>query len=112
MKNFKTTVAAAFLAGGAVAGLTAMAYAAEYTIGEKGKVFSKSELTIKVGDTVVFENDDKVAHNVMSTTAGNKFNLGLIKPGSATPVTFETPGDIQIICAIHPSMKMMVKVTN
>ncbi len=112
MKNYKMTVAAAFLAGGAVACIAAMAYAAEYTIGEKGKVFSKSEITIKVGDTVVFENDDKVAHNVMSATEGNKFNLGLLKPGTATPVTFKTPGEIQIICAIHPSMKMTVKVTN
>jgi plastocyanin len=112
MKNFKTTVASAFLAGGAVACIAALAYAAEHTVGEKGKVFSKSELAIKVGDTVVFENDDNVAHNVMSTTEGNKFNLGLIKPGAATPVTFKAPGDVQIICAIHPSMKMIVKVAN
>ena len=112
MKNFKTAVATAFLTGGAVACLTAMAYAAQHTIGEKGKVFSKSELAIKVGDVVVFENDDNVAHNVMSNTEGNKFNLGLIKPGSATPVTFKTPGDVKIICAIHPSMKLTIKVTN
>lgn len=112
MKNFRMTIAAAFLAGGAVACISAMAYAATHTIGEKGKVFSQSELAIKIGDTVVFENDDNVAHNVMSNTEGNKFNLGLIKPGSATPVTFKTSGDVQILCAIHPSMKMVVKVTN
>lgn len=112
MKNFKMTVAAAFLAGGAVACIGAMANAAQHTIREKGKVFSETELTVKAGETVVFENDDKVAHNVMSMTPGNKFNLGLLKPGTATPVTFDTPGEIKIICAIHPSMKMTVKVTN
>jgi plastocyanin len=112
MKNFKTTVAAAFLAGGAVACVAAMASAAQHTIHEKGKVFSQTEITVKAGDTLMFENDDNVAHNVMSTTPGNTFNMGLLKPGSATPVTFKTPGDILVICAIHPSMKLHVKVTN
>jgi plastocyanin len=112
MKNFKTTVAAAFLAGGAVACVAAMASAAQHTIREKGKLFSQSEITIKAGDTLMFENDDNVAHNVMSTTPANTFNMGLLKPGSATPVTFNTPGDILVICAIHPSMKLHVKVTN
>ncbi len=112
MKNLKSAVAAAFLAGGAVACVAAMASAAQHTIHEKGKVFSQTEITVKAGDTLMFENDDSVAHNVMSTTPGNTFNLGLLKPGSATPVTFNTPGDILIICAIHPSMKLQVKVTN
>lgn len=112
MKNFKTTVAAAFLAGGAVACVAVMANAAQHTIREKGKVFSEQEIAVKAGDTLVFENDDNVSHNVMSTTAGNEFNLGLLKPGSATPVTFNTPGTVQVLCAIHPSMKLTVKVTN
>jgi plastocyanin len=111
MKTFKLA-AAAFLAGGAVACIAAAAYAAQVTIGEKGKVFSQSEISIKVGDSVVFNNDDNVAHNVMSNDPDNKFNLGLLPPGSSTPVTFSTPGDIVILCALHPSMKMTVKVTN
>jgi plastocyanin len=111
MKNFRFILAAAFLAGGAAAYVTA-AYAAEHNIGEKGKVFSKEEITIKVGDTIVFLNDDNVAHNVMSNEPSNKFNVGLVKPGGSTPVTFKSAGDVPVICAIHPSMKMLVKVTN
>lgn len=112
MKRFKFLLAAAFLAGGAVAYVTAEAYAAQHTINEKGKVFSQSEITVKAGDTVVFVNDDNIAHNVLSTAPGNSFNLGLLEPGTSTPVTFNTPGEIPIICAIHPSMKMLVKVVN
>jgi plastocyanin len=112
MKNFKLIFTAAFLAGGAAAYVTAAALAAEHTIGEKGKVFSKSEITIKAGDTIVFLNDDNVAHNVMSNEQNNKFNVGLVKPGGSTPVTFKTAGDVPVICAIHPSMKLLVKVTN
>lgn len=111
MKNLKVVLAAAFLSGGAVACVGALA-ATQHTIGEKGKVFSRTEIDIKVGDSVLFVNDDNIAHNVMSQAPENKFNLGLIKPGTATPVTFNTAGDILVICAIHPSMKLHVKVSN
>jgi len=111
MKDLKHAIAA-FLAGGVVACVTAAAYAEQHTISEKGKVFSQSEITIKVGDTLVFLNDDNVAHNVMSTDPNNSFNLGLLPPGSSTPVSFNAAGEITILCAIHPSMKMTVNVTN
>jgi len=106
MKIPKLVVAAAFLAGGT------LALAAEKTISQKGKQFSEKELTIKKGDTLVFVNDDNIAHNVMSRSAGNTFNLGSQMPGKSTPVTFDKGGDIEVICAIHPGMKMMVKVTD
>lgn len=111
MKGFKLVLAAAFLAGGAVGYATVMAYAAQHTITEKGKVFSQADIAIKAGDTVVFVNDDNVAHNVMSNDADNKFNLGLLKPGSSTPVTFNSPGAVTVLCAIHPSMKLNVTIT-
>jgi plastocyanin len=106
MKSMKIAAALAFLAG------TTVALAAERTISQKGKVFSETAVEIKKGDTLVFLNDDSIAHNVLSTTPGNVFNLGLIGPGHSTPVTFEKSGDMQIICAIHPSMKMSLKVTD
>ena len=107
MKGFKLVLAAAFLTGNAVAFA-----ATEKTISQKGKVFSESEIAIKVGDTVVFVNDDNVFHNVLSTHAENKFNLRSLKPGSSTPVTFKAAGEVQVLCAMHPSMKMLVKVGN
>ena len=108
MKSMKVAAALAFIAGSTVGGMAA----AERTISQKGKVFSETELEIRRGDTLVFVNDDTVPHNVLSTTPGNVFNLGLITPGHSTPVTFEKAGDIKIICAMHPSMKMSLKVTD
>jgi plastocyanin len=111
MNRLGISLIAAFLAGGAMA-YTVVAYAADHTITQKGKVFSQADITIKVGDALVFVNDDTVPHNVMSMDPENKFNLGSLRPGSSTPVTFKTAGDVNVICAIHPSMKMHVKVTN
>jgi len=106
MKSLKIAMAVAFAAGATVA-----AVAANKTVHQKGKLFSEKEITVKKGETVNFLNDDNIVHNVMSTTSGNEFNVGAAKPGTSTPVTFKGKGDVRVICAIHPSMKMLVKVT-
>jgi plastocyanin len=75
-------------------------------------VFSSENITIKKGDALTFVNDDTIPHNILSTSKGNEFNLGSQAPGAATDVTFKEAGDVQVLCAIHPRMKMMVKVTD
>jgi plastocyanin len=95
-----------------LAGLSAVAFAADQTIRQKGRMFSSEGVTIKKGDTLTFLNDDNVPHNIASTSKGNEFNLGSQSPGATTPVTFKEAGEAQVICAIHPRMKMMVKVTD
>ena len=91
---------------GAAAGATT-----EHVIAQKGRAFSAESIAIKKGEIVVFFNDDTVPHNIMSTSKGNEFNLGSQGPGTSTPVTFNLVGDVAVICAIHPRMKMTVQVT-
>jgi plastocyanin len=91
-------------------GLTVGALAANLTITQKGRVFSSESVTIKKGEALTFVNDDTVPHNIVSTSKGNEFNLGSQPPGSATDVTFKEAGEALIICAIHPRMKMTVKI--
>ncbi len=95
-----------------LAGLSAGALAATQVIHQQGRVFSSESVTIKKGEALTFLNDDSVPHNIMSATKGNEFNLGSQPPGTSTDVTFKEAGDVQVICAIHPRMKMMVKVTD
>ena len=92
-------------------GLSVGALAANLTIMQKGRMFSSESVTIKKGETLTFLNDDSVPHNIMSTSQGNEFNLGSQPPGASTDVTFKLAGEVQVICAIHPRMKMMVKVS-
>ena len=94
-----------------LSGLSVGALAAtSATITQKGRVFSSESVTIKKGDALSFVNDDTVPHNIISTSKGNEFNLGSQPPGTSTDVTFKEAGDVQVICAIHPRMKLMVKV--
>jgi len=93
-------------------GLSAGALAANLTITQKGRLFSSESITIKKGESVTFANDDSVPHNIISASKGNEFNLGSQPPGAATDVTFKESGEAQVICAIHPRMKMTVKITD
>jgi plastocyanin len=94
-----------------VAGLSTGALAATEVIHQQGRAFSSESLTVKKGEAVTFLNDDTVPHNIMSASAGNEFNLGSQPPGSSTDVSFKGAGDVAVICAIHPRMKMTIKVT-
>jgi plastocyanin len=94
------------------AGLSTGALAATQVIHQQGRAFSSESITVKKGEAVTFLNDDTVPHNIMSASKGNEFNLGSLPPGSSTDVTFKDDGEVQVICAIHPRMKMIVKVVD
>jgi plastocyanin len=95
-----------------LSGLSTGALAATQIVHQQGRAFSSESLTVKKGDTLTFLNDDTVPHNIMSMSNGNEFNLGSLAPGSSTDVTFKEAGDVAVICAIHPRMKMTVKVVD
>ena len=94
-------------------GISAGAFAAaSHTIHQKGRVFSMDNFAIKKGSSLTFLNDENIPHNIMSISKRNEFNLGSQAPGTATDVTFKEVGDVQVICAIHPRMKMTLKVND
>jgi len=88
----------------------AAAEAAEITVTQQGKKFVPNEVTINVGDTVKFVNNDNITHNVHSMTKHYEFDIGAQKVGIATSHTFTEPGVVKVRCAIHPKMKLTVTV--
>jgi len=93
-----------------VVGLSSGAFAATQVIHQRGRTLSTASITVKKGEPVTFLNDDTVPHNILSTSKGNEFNLGSQAPGSSTDVTFKEAGQVSVICAIHPRMKLIVTV--
>ncbi|HEY3146673.1 MAG TPA: plastocyanin/azurin family copper-binding protein [Dongiaceae bacterium] len=85
------------------------ASAAEVTVGQAGKMFNPETVTVKVGDSVKFNNDDTVTHAVM-IEGPTATNVGAIKPGEAKSVSFDQAGTYEVKCAIHPKMKLTIKV--
>jgi len=107
MKTITVVFAAGCICGGVLAAL-----ASERAIHQKGKAFSESAVTLKKGDGLVFINDDDAVHNIMSMTSGSEFNLGAVQPGSKVTQVFSKSGDLSVICAIHPRLKLAVTVVD
>ena len=106
---FKKT---ALITGAIMSGfcLSQTALAAEVEVGQKNKEFTKKEITIKVGDTVSFPNQDPFFHNVFSLSPEKTFDLGSYPKGETKKVVFDKPGKIEVECAIHPNMQMTINV--
>lgn len=93
------------------ASLTLPLHAAEFEVGQKDKKFTRRTLTVKVGDSVTFKNQDPFAHNVFSLSEAKTFDLGSYPQGQSKKITFDQPGTVEVECAIHPDMKLTVEVT-
>ena len=113
MHGFRFPVASATIAaflGLALLGVAPPAAGDEVHVTQKDKTFLPGEVKLKVGDKIVFHNEDPFVHNMFSRSEGSEFNLKLQKPGEDLSQTFEKPGTKLVRCAIHPKMKLLVTV--
>ncbi len=110
MRKMKLLIFALLTALSVTAGMGALLAGAEHVVAQRGKEFSVSFLTIKAGDTVTFPNEDPIFHNIYSLSATKIFDLGSYKKGETRKVTFDKPGTVDVRCAIHPKMKLTIKV--
>lgn len=90
--------------------MVASANAEEHVVVQKNKQFAESKIVIKAGDKVVFQNDDLVVHNVYSRTPGLGFATEVQMPGKSSIVTFDKPGTVEVVCAMHAGMKLTIEV--
>jgi plastocyanin len=73
--------------------------------------FNPSAIHVKVGQTVMWDNDDNAPHNV-TYVSGPRFRSSrpVLRPGSRFSITVSQPGTIQYYCSIHPWMKATIVV--
>jgi plastocyanin len=73
-----------------------------------GYTFSPALLTIKIGTTVKWTNQDSVSHSV--TADDNSWGSGDLKQGDSFSFTFSQAGIFAYHCSVHSSMKATVTV--
>jgi plastocyanin len=66
--------------------------------------FQPTVLTVKVGDTVEWRNDDVVPHTATSTEP-KKFDSGILAVGSSWKYVVTKRGTYLYNCTLHPNMK-------
>jgi plastocyanin len=68
----------------------------------KDFAFSPPTITVAIGTTVTWTNQDSVNHTVTSKTGA--FESGTLSNGSSFSFTFNTAGDYEYHCSIHTGM--------
>jgi plastocyanin len=108
----RRSMAIAAVAGALTAlGTIAVLAVPQTSISQKGREFHPGEVTIKRGQTIRIVNDDgDLLHHAYIDADKFSFDSGDQKPGSKTDITFPVAGDFDVLCAIHPKMKLTVHV--
>ncbi|HET9448798.1 MAG TPA: plastocyanin/azurin family copper-binding protein [Steroidobacteraceae bacterium] len=94
----------------AIVGCAAPALGADHVVSQSGKAFSAAALKAKVGDTISFKNEDPFVHNIFSLSDVQSFDLGTFAKGELRQVKLGNAGKIEVECAVHPEMKLVVEV--
>lgn len=93
--------------------ITVVAAAAATVQQLPGRIFQPATVTINVGQTVLWVNDDTMAHTTTSGTPGSPdglFDSGDMPPGATFAYTFSTAGTFPYYCDYHSAMTGQVIV--
>jgi plastocyanin len=82
---------------------------AEYKIRIVNYAYSPIAITIKQGQTVVWENRDYVKHTITSIGSG-PLDSDELKRGEMYAYTFNSPGLYEYYCKLHPYMRGKIRV--
>ncbi len=91
-------------------GIPAAAVDRKHAIRQRNLQFDPRVSVVVKGTTVDFPNEDKVFHNVFSTSRSARFDLGLYRSGASKAVQFKRDGVVDVFCNIHPEMWSRVLV--
>ena len=84
--------------------------AAPIVVNQVNRAFSVRELRIRRGDVVRFANSDEFLHHLYLQSPTFNFNSGEQEPGRNVDVRFSTAGRFEVLCEIHPRMRLNVIV--
>jgi cytochrome c peroxidase len=80
------------------------------TVSQKDRRFMPAAVILKVGEVLRILNDDTRVHNVRIDGPGKSFNSDAQNPGDTVTVGFDQPGHYDVICGIHPEMRLNVEI--
>lgn len=81
------------------------------TISQQGRAFNPGAIEIAAGDTVRIVNDDgDLLHHSYLKNDLFSFDSGDQEPGTSSEVVFPVAGEFDVLCGIHPKMKLHVSV--
>ncbi len=117
MKIQNKAIFLAILSVGVLSTIAPSAFAAEVSVPagtnvpgceDTNECWDPAEISVGVGETVMWTNDDTAAHTVSSGSAADGpddiFESGLFMAGATFEATFDTEGEYPYFCMVHPWM--------
>jgi len=75
-----------------------------------GSVYSPARVDARVGDTLLFVNDDGESHTVFVPTRGFGVDLGPQRPAENREIRLALAGTFRVECVPHADMQLVVTV--
>jgi plastocyanin len=83
----------------------------EYQLDQRCRAFEPEVLAVPAGARVLFHNSDDFLHNVHARMgARTLFNWGMVADGPPLSFRFVEPGEVRLLCEVHPEMEGWIKV--
>lgn len=87
-----------------------LSYAGTARIGIQDFTFSQETVTVNIGDTVKWVNNDAFAHTTTSSTNPSGTWNSNLNQGQSFSYTFNKEGTYDYVCTLHPFMRAKVVV--
>ena len=82
-----------------------------HIISQKGGRYHPEAISLHPGERLMIVNDDKdIVHHAYVEASDLTYDSGDQEPGSRAIITFPGRGDFEVLCGIHPKMKLAVHV--
>lgn len=78
------------------------------------KYYNPARLSIRVGDTVEYVNEDEVPHTMTGSevpAGASRFDSGPVNPGASYRYTFRVSGTYRYYCMLHPHKGGIIEVS-
>jgi hypothetical protein len=85
-----------------------LALAADQVVAIQSLAFSPGSVTVNVGDSVTWTNNDTMAHT--ATADDDSWDTGSLAQGASESLTFDTAGEFAYHCEFHSNMTGTVVV--
>lgn len=106
-KNMIPLICATFIG---LSQFSASANPDELIISQKKRTYAPGAVTITKGNSIKIINDDIFLHHVYIDEDNMEFDSGSQKKGTIVEIAFKERGIYDVLCAIHPKMKLEVTV--
>ncbi|HTI88604.1 MAG TPA: hypothetical protein VL966_18535 [Alphaproteobacteria bacterium] len=88
-----------------------LVYAAETVqVSQRNRMFNPDSLQLNRGSVVRIVNDDRVTHHIYIDSPTMSFDSGEQPIGHTVELRFDKVGSFEVLCAIHPTMRLKVSV--